>query len=100
MALALGNGLTVSLGNILTFLLLDSLTLPLIDVIADLFGDLAALLLGLLRALLSGDVTADLLVVNLLADLAGHGVADLGIDSVTLLLIAGGALLAGNILDK
>merc|ERR1719500_2082648 len=33
---------------------------------------LATLLLGLLRALLGGDVTADLLVVNLLADLAGH----------------------------
>merc|ERR1719341_1932784 len=40
---------------------------------------------------------ADLLVVNLLTHLAGHGVADLGVDSVAFLLIGGGALLAGNV---
>ena len=61
-------------------------------------GHLAALLLGLLGALLGGDVTADLLVVDLLADLAGHGGADLGVDGVTLPLVSGGALLAGNVL--
>ena len=49
-------------------------------------------------ALLGGGITADLGVVNLLADLAGHRVADLGIHGVTLLLIAGGALLTGNVL--
>ena len=98
MALTLRDGLTVSLGDILTFLPLHSLALPLIDVIADLLGDLTTLLLGLLRALLGGDVTADLRVVNLLADLAGHGVADLGVDSVAFLLVAGRALLTGNVL--
>merc|ERR1719452_246538 len=96
-ALTLRDILAVSPGDILAFLLLHSLALPLIDVIADLLGDLKTLLLGLLRALLGGDVTADLLVVNLLADLAGHRVADLGVDSVTLLLIGGRALLAGNV---
>merc|ERR1719341_2080872 len=40
---------------------------------------------------------ADLLVVNLLTHLAGHGVADLGVDSVAFLLIGGGALLARNV---
>ena len=84
----------------MAFLLLHSLALPLIDIIADFLGDLATLLLGLLRALLGADFTADLRVVNLLTHLASHGVADLGIDSVALLLIAGGALLAGNILDE
>ena len=44
-----------------------------------------------------GDVTADLGVVILLAHLAGHGVTDHSVDSVALLLIAGVALLAGNI---
>ena len=99
-ALTLGDILAVGPGDVLAFLLLHSLALPLIDVIADLLGDLATLLLGLLRALLGGDVTADLRVVNLLTHLAGHGVADLGVDSITLLLIGGGALLAGNVLDK
>ena len=47
-------------------------------------------------ALLGGGITADLGVVNLLANQADHGVADLSVHSVTLLLIAGGALLAGN----
>ena len=61
-------------------------------------GHLAALLLGLLGALLGGDVTAHLLVVNLLTDLAGHGGADLGVDGVAFSLIASGALLAGNVL--
>ena len=61
-------------------------------------GHLAALLLGLLGALLGCDITAHLLIVDLLADLAGHGGADLGVDSVTLPLIGGGALLAGNVL--
>ena len=86
-ALTLRDVLAVCPGDVLAFLLLHSLALPLIDIIADLLGDLATLLLGLLRALLGGDVTADFRVVNLLADLAGHGVADLGVDSVTLLLV-------------
>ena len=68
--------------------------------VENLLGNLATLLLGLLGALLGGDVTADLGVVNLLAHLAGHGVADLGVDSVALLLIGGKALLAGNILKQ
>ena len=89
---------TLSPGNSLAFLLLHSLALPLIDVIADLLRDLATLLLGLLRALLGADFTADLLVVNLFAHLAAHRVADLGVDSVALLLIGGGALLARNVL--
>ena len=63
-------------------------------------GHLAALLLGLLGALLGGDVTAYLLVVDLLADLAGHGGADLGVDGVAFPLVIGGALLAGNVLKK
>ena len=98
-ALTLGDVLAVCPGDVLAFLLLHSLALPLIDIIADLLGDLATLLLGLLRALLGGDVTADLRVVNLLTHLAGHGVADLGVDSVALLLIGGRALLAGNVLQ-
>ena len=61
-------------------------------------GQLATLLLGLLGALLGGDVTAHLLVVNLLTDLAGHGGADLGVDGVTFLLVDSIALLTGNIL--
>merc|ERR1740128_638464 len=96
-ALTLGDGLTVSFGNILAFLPLDGLALPLIDILANLLGELAALLLGLLGALLGGDITADLGVVNLLAHLAGHRVTDLGVDSVAFLLVAGGALLAGNV---
>merc|ERR1739838_1180071 len=96
-ALTLGDVLAVGPGEVLAFLLLNSLALSLIDVIADFLGDLAALLLGLLRALLGGDITADLLVVNLLADLAGHGVTHLGVDSVTLLLVGGRALLARNV---
>merc|ERR1740121_2989905 len=95
--LTLGDILTVSPGDVLAFLLLDGFALPLIDVIADLLGDLAALLLGLLRALLGPDFTTDLLVVNLLTHLTGHRVADLGVDSVALLLICGRALLTGNI---
>ena len=63
-------------------------------------GHLAALLLGLLGALLGGDVTADLLVVNLLADLAGYGGADLGVDGVTFPIVVSGALLTGNVLNK
>ena len=59
---------------------------------------MAALLLGLLGALLGGDVTADLGVVNLLTHLAGHGVADLSVHSVALLLVSGRALLARNVL--
>ena len=99
-ALTLRDGLTVCPGDVLAFLLLHSLALPLIDVIADLLGDLATLLLGLLRALLGADFTADLLVVNLLTHLTGHGLADLGVHCVALLLVSGGALLAGNILKK
>merc|ERR1711910_58468 len=60
-------------------------------------GHLAALLLGLLGALLGGEVTAHLLVVDLLADLAGHGGADLSVDGVTFPVVSGGALLAGNV---
>merc|ERR1711971_897699 len=97
MALTLGDCLTVSLGNVLAFFSLHSLALPLIDILTLLNWDLAALLLGLLRALLGGDVTADLGVVNLLAHLAGHGVADLGVDSVAFSLVRSGALLTGNI---
>merc|ERR1719486_521796 len=89
--------LAVSPGDVLAFLLLNSLALPLIDILALLPGHLAALLLGLLRALLGSDVTAHLGVVDLLTDLAGHGVADLGVDSVAFLLISSGALLAGDV---
>ena len=97
-ALTLSSLLAVSPGDVLAFLLLNSLALPLIDILALLPGHLAALLLGLLRALLGSDITAHLLVVNLLADLAGHGGADLGVDSVALPLVSGRALLAGNVL--
>ena len=45
--------------------------------------------MGLLGALLGGDVTAHLLVVDLLTHLAGHGVADLGVHGVALLLVSG-----------
>ena len=90
--------LAVSPGDVLAFLLLHSLALPLIDILALLPGHLAALLLGLLRALLGSDVTAHLRVVDLLTDLAGHRGADLGVDSVALPLIGGGALLAGDVL--
>ena len=100
MALTLGDSLAVCLGHVLAFLLLDGLALPLIDILAFLNRDLTALLLGLLGALLGGDVTADLGVVNLLAHLAGHGVTDFSVDSVALLLIGGGALLAGNVLKQ
>merc|ERR1712037_486148 len=96
-ALTLGDCLTVCLGDVLTFLPLHSLALPLIDILALLNRDLAALLLGLLRALLGSDVTADLGVVNLLTHLAGHGVADLGVDGVAFSLVRSGTLLAGNI---
>merc|ERR1719489_114676 len=96
-ALTLGDGLTVSLGDVLAFFSLHSLALPLIDILTLLNRDLATLLLGLLRALLGGDVTADLRVVNLLAHLAGHRVADLGVDSVALPLVRSGALLTRNI---
>ena len=88
----------------LALLLLDCVALPLIDLLAMLLGHPTALLLGLLGALLGGDVAAHLLVVDLLADLVGHGGADLGVDGVdgvdgvTLPLVSGGALLAGNIL--
>merc|ERR1711910_215164 len=53
--------------------------------------------LGDIGALLAGDVTAHLGVVNLLTDLAGHGLADLGVDCVAFPLMGSGALLAGNI---
>merc|ERR1719489_672448 len=96
-ALTLGDGLTVCLGDVLAFFSLHSLALPLIDILTLLNRDLVTLLLGLLRALLGGDVTADLRVVNLLAHLAGHGVADLGVDSVAFPLVRSGALLTGNI---
>ena len=97
-ALTLGDLLAVGPGYILTFLLLDSLALPFIDLLTMLPGNLAALLLGLLGALLGCDVTAHLRVVNLLADLAGHGLADLGVDGVAFPLMGSGALLAGNVL--
>ena len=100
MALTLRDGLTVSPGDVLAFLPFNSIALPLVDILALLNRDLATLLLGLLRALLGPDLTADLRVVNLLADLAGHGLADLGVDGVAFLLIGSGALLAGNVLNK
>ena len=97
-ALTVSGLLTVSPGDVLAFLLLNSLALPLIDILAVFPGHLTALLLGLLGALLGGDVTAHLLVVNLLTDLAGHRGADLGVDCVAFPLVSGGALLAGNVL--
>merc|ERR1719418_497049 len=97
-ALTVSSLLAVGPGDVLAFFLLDSLALPLIDILALLPGHFAALLLGLLGALLGGDVTAHLRVVNLLTDLAGHGGADLSVDSVALPLIGGGALLAGDVL--
>ena len=99
-ALTLGDLLAVSPGDVLALFLLDSVALPLVDLLAVLPGNLAALLLGLLGALLGCDVTAHLLIVDLLADLAGHGLADLGVDGVAFLLIGSGALLAGNVLNK
>merc|ERR1719486_799327 len=89
--------LAVSPGDVLAFLFLHSVALPLIDILALLPGHLTALLLGLLGALLGDDVTAHLRVVDLLTDLAGHGLADLGVDGVTFPLMGSGALLAGNI---
>jgi len=96
-ALTVSSLLAVSPWDVLAFLFLHSVALPLIDILALLPGHLAALLLGLLRALLGSDVTAHLGVVDLLTDLAGHGVADLGVDSVAFLLISSGALLAGDV---
>ena len=100
MALPLSVLLTISLGNILAFLLLNSLALPLIDVMTLLFGDTAALLLGLLTALLSGHVAALLRVVNLLTHLPGHRLANLSVHSLTFLVVGGGALLGGDVLQK
>ena len=99
-ALTLGDLLAVGPGDILAFLLLDSLALPLIDILAVFPGHLTALLLGLLGAFLGSDITAHLLVVDLLADLAGHGGADLGVDSVALPLVSRGALLTGDVLKR
>jgi len=96
-ALTLGDLLAVSPGDVLALFLLDSVALPLVDLLAVLPGNLTALLLGLLGALLGCDVTAHLLIVDLLADLAGHGGADLGVDSVALPLVSRGALLTGNV---
>merc|ERR1719516_447222 len=62
--------------NTRSHLLLDSLTLPLLN--------LGAFFLGYILALLGPDVTANLFVVNFLADLLGHGVTFLAIDSLTL----------------
>ena len=97
-ALTLGDLLAVSPGDVLALFLLDSVALPLVDLLAVLPGNLAALLLGLLGALLGCDVTAHLRVVNLLTDLAGHRLADLGVDGVAFPLVSGGALLTGNVL--
>jgi len=96
-ALTLRDGLTVGPGDVLAFLPFDSLALPLIDILALLNRNLATLLLGLLRALLGPDLTADLRVVNLLAHLAGHRVADLGVDSIAFPLVGSRALLTRNI---
>ena len=82
--LLLGKGAALPVGglgalgpwNSLAFLLLDSLTLPLLN-----FG---AFFLGHVLAFLGSDVTADLLVVNLLTDLLGYGVTLLTIDCLTL----------------
>ena len=63
-------------GNSLAFLLLDSLALPLLN--------LGAFFLGNVLAFLGSDVTAHLLVVNFLADLLGHRVAFLTINSLAL----------------
>ena len=62
--------------NSLALFLLYSLTLPLLDIVT--------FLLGHILALLGGNITALLLVVNLLADLFSHWVAFLAIDSLTL----------------
>merc|ERR1719418_522817 len=96
-ALTISGLLAVGPRDVLALLLLDSLALPLIDILALLPRHLTALLLGLLGALLGGDVTAHLRVVNLLTDLAGHGLADLGVDGVAFPLMGSGALLAGNV---
>merc|ERR1719312_824332 len=96
-ALMLRDSLAVSLRHVLAFLLLNSLALPLVDIITDLLGDLATLLLGLLGALLGCDVTANLLVVNLLAHLSGHRVTHLCVHGVALLLVGGRTLLTGNV---
>merc|ERR1719486_565543 len=99
-ALTVSSLLAVSPWDVLAFLFLHSVALPLIDILALLPGHLTALLLGRLGALLGDDVTAHLRVVDLLTDLAGHGLADLGVDSVALPLIGGGALLAGTFLHS
>ena len=70
-------------GNSLAFLLLHGLTLPILN--------LGAFFLGNVLALLGPDVTANLLIVNFLADLLCHWVTILTIDSL--------ALTARNILE-
>merc|ERR1719309_1655235 len=75
-ALPVGDFRALGPWNSLAFFFLHSVTQPLLN--------LSAFFLGYILALLGPDVTANLVVVNLLADLFGHRVALLAINSLAL----------------
>merc|ERR1719474_2163312 len=72
--LPVGDFRALSPWNSLAIFFLNSLALPLLD--------LSAFFLGHILALLGPDVTANLVAVNLLADLFGYRVALLAINSL------------------
>ena len=89
---------TLGSGNSLAFFLLYSIALPLLNIVALLLGHILALLLGHVPAFLGSDITALLLVVDLLADLSCYGITFLAIDSFAFLAVDSVTLTAGHIL--
>merc|ERR1719462_629302 len=86
-ALSVGGLGTLGSRNSLAFFLLYSIALPLLDIVALLLGHALALLLGHVPAFFGSDITALLLVVDLLADLSCYGITFLAIDSFAFLAV-------------
>merc|ERR1719348_1412393 len=80
---------TLGSGNSLAFFLLYSIALPLLDIVT--------LFLWHVPALLGSDITALLLIVNLLADLSCHGITFLAVNGFAFLAVDSVTLTAGHI---
>ena len=72
--------------------------MPLLDIVALFLGHVLALLLGHVPAFLGSDITALLLVVDLLADPSCYVITFLAIDSFAFLAVDSVALTVGHIL--